>query len=190
MEPGDRESLLRDGFVVLRGVVPADMLDELRQTHDHLVEAQAKVIGGTADDVGRTVISNELAESIDASTAACVEYWTHPSFHGVSSRLLGVDDASVASMHMLCQPQKEEKDHSVGIWHRDFYPQRCAPLDSYANDIRETGPRYIQWNLALYDGPLPSPLDPSHPTPAAPQPVLAGHLLRSTAIHPAARANR
>ena len=39
---------------------------------------------------------------------------------------------------MCCQTQ-----------HRDFYPQRCAPLDSYANDIKETGPRYIQWNLCL-----------------------------------------
>lgn len=47
-----------------------------------------------------------MAEAIDASTAACVEYWTHPSFHGVSSRLLGVEDATATSMMMLCSEQK------------------------------------------------------------------------------------
>eukprot|EP01043_Picozoa_sp_COSAG02_P062122 COSAG02_NODE_8494_length_2550_cov_2.567523_2_plen_436_part_00 len=152
MEPaGDRECLLRDGFVILRGVIPQHLLDELRVAHDRLVETQARLTGVTSADVGRTVIVDELAASIDESTAACVEYWTHESFHVVSSKLLGVEDAAVADMHMLCGEEKPLEEQSVGIWHRDFYPQRCAPLDSYANDIKETGPRYIQWNLSLYD---------------------------------------
>jgi hypothetical protein len=170
MEPGDRERLLRDGYVVLRGVVPQHMLAELRAAHDRLVETQARLTGiAPSLDVGRTVIKDALAASIDAGTAACVEYWTHESFHGVSSRLLGVEDAAVADMHMLCGEAKPPEQQSVGIWHRDFYPQRCAPLDSYANDIKETGPRYIQWNLSLYDDEVLWVVPGSHVRAASPE---------------------
>jgi hypothetical protein len=162
MEPGDRERLLSDGYVILRGVIPQHMLSELRAAHDRLVETQARLTGVTPHAVGRTVIADELAENIDEATAACVEYWAHKSFHGVSSKLLGVEDAAVADMHMLCGEAKPPEEQSVGIWHRDFYPQRCAPLDSYANDIKETGPRYIQWNLSLYDDEVLWVLPGSH----------------------------
>ena len=47
MEPGDRERLVRDGFVVLRGVIPQHMLSELRVAHDRLVETQARLTGLT-----------------------------------------------------------------------------------------------------------------------------------------------
>ena len=40
---GDRECLLRDGFVILRGVIPQHLLDELRVAHDRLVETQARL---------------------------------------------------------------------------------------------------------------------------------------------------
>ena len=80
---------------------------------------------------------------------------------------------------MLCQPQKEEKDHSVGIWHRDFYPQRCAPLDSYANDIKETGPRYIQWNLSLYDDEVLWVVPGSHVRAASPESARLSTKLRT-----------
>ena len=169
MEPGDRERLVRDGFVVLRGVIPQHMLSELRVAHDRLVETQARLTGLTSRDVGRTVIADELAASIDQTTAPCVEYWTHETFHGVSSTLLGVEDAAVADMHMLCGEAKPPAEQSVGIWHRDFYPQRCAPLDSYANDIKETGPRYIQWNLCLYDDEVLWVVPGSHVRRASPE---------------------
>ena len=72
-------------------------------------------------------------------------------------------------MMMLCGAPKGPEEQPVGLWHRDFYPQRCAPLDSYANDIKECGPRKVQWNLALYDvspPSLPQPhLTTDHPPP-------------------------
>ena len=61
---------------------------------------------------------------------------------------------------MLCSEALPEQ-HS-GIWHRDFYPQRCAPLDSYVNDAAENGPRGLQWNLALYDDDVLSVVPGSH----------------------------
>ena len=64
---------------------------------------------------------------------------------------------------------KPPEQQSVGIWHRDFYPQRCAPLDSYANDIKETGPRYIQWNLSLYDDEVLWVVPGSHVRAASPE---------------------
>ena len=36
-------------------------------------------------------------------------------------------------------------------WHRDLYPPYCAPLRGYLDDILENGPRYVQWNIPLYD---------------------------------------
>ena len=41
----DRRRLLQDGYVILREVVPPAMLEALRDSHDRLVEAKAKVDG-------------------------------------------------------------------------------------------------------------------------------------------------
>jgi hypothetical protein len=83
-------------------------------------------------------------------------------------------------MMMLCgEHEEDESNQSVGIWHRDFYPQRCAPLDSYANDIRQSGPRYIQWNLALYDDEVLWVEPRSHTRKASPA---EASLLRSGGI--------
>ena len=48
----------------------------------------------------------------------------------------------------MCNPVR---DHGPARWHRDFYPPLNCPLMAYVDDILENGPRYVQWNVPLYD---------------------------------------
>ena len=90
------------------------------------------------------LILTSLAGEIDASTAGAIEIWLHENTHGASSRLLGVDDAAVTEMMLMCSPVR---DHGPARWHRDFSPGHSSSVMGYAEDIRENGPRYVQWNL-------------------------------------------
>ena len=121
-----------------------------------------------------------VASAVDAGTAAWVELWSSPDspLHAVSSALLSVDDAALASMEVLCQDPPHRASHKLaggrlvdepstpGLWHRDFYPPRCAPLESWAADTAESGPTYIQWNIALYDDDVLHVVPGSHDSPA------------------------
>lgn len=158
----NRTQFLEEGYVILRNVIPPEQLAGLRQAHETLVERQ-KVIwacqrgpndppGGVWETSAQPRLNlGAMADQIDAQTASAVEIWTHENMQGVSSQLLGVADAGVTEMMVMCSPVR---DHGVGNhrgWHRDFYPPHAAPLQAYADDILENGPRYVQWNLPLYD---------------------------------------
>jgi hypothetical protein len=155
----DREQFLKDGYVILRNVIEPAMLDPLRVASEHMVDRQ-KVLWardrgpddppGGAWEMGaqpRLVLHN-MAAQIDAQTALSVEIWLHENIQGASSQLLGLEDAAVTEMMMMCSPVRH---HGPAKWHRDFSPAYCAPLQGYADDILENGPRYIQWNIPLYD---------------------------------------
>ena len=43
------------------------------------------------------------------------------------------------------------RDHGADRWHRDVHPIDMAPLRSLQMDVMENGPRYVQWNIPLYD---------------------------------------
>ena len=157
----DRNQFLEEGYVVLRNVIPADELDALRASYEILVERQ-KVIWAQErkpDDPPRGVWETSrqprlllhrspLADSIDKDTASAVEIWLHENTQGASSELLGVSDAAVTEMMLMCNPVR---DRGPAHWHRDLYPPYGAPLQGYVDDIIESGPRYVQWNLCLYD---------------------------------------
>lgn len=44
---------------------------------------------------------------IDEEVAAAVEVWAHPNVAGASSKLLGVADAGVTEMLLMCSPQAD-----------------------------------------------------------------------------------
>lgn len=157
----DRNQFLEEGYVVLRNVIPADELEALRASYEVLVERQ-KIIwaqerkpddppGGVweASAQPRLLLQRSpLADSIDEDTASAVEIWLHENTQGASSELLGVSDAAVTEMMLMCNPVR---DRGPAHWHRDLYPPYGAPLQGYVDDIIESGPRYVQWNLCLYD---------------------------------------
>ncbi len=160
----NRDQFLEDGFVILRGVIPPQQLEGLRRAHEVLVERQKEIWArerGPDDPPGGVWETHAqprlnlgtpaLASQIDAQTASAVEIWLHENMQGVSSRLLGVEDAAVTDMMLMCNPVRDHETEGHRGWHRDFYPPHTAPLQGYADDILENGPRYVQWNLPLYD---------------------------------------
>jgi hypothetical protein len=162
MIPLDRDQFLEDGFVILRNVIPPDKLDSVRKAYEILVERKKEIWarergpddppGGNWEKAAQPRVQlAQLVDRIDAETAPAVDIWLDENTQGVSSKLLGVEDAAVTTMSMMCNPVRDHGTADHRGWHRDFYPPYCAPLQSYAEDIVENGPRYIQWNLPLYD---------------------------------------
>ncbi|MBI2191307.1 MAG: phytanoyl-CoA dioxygenase family protein [Planctomycetes bacterium] len=156
----DREAFLRDGYRIVRQVIPSDRLDATRASYEILVERQKAIWarnrkpndppGGVWEISAqpRLMLDTALAEEIDARTAAAIEVWLLPNAHGVSSQLLDVPDASVTQMLLMCNPVS---DRGPANWHRDLHPIDTAPLQGYIEDIAENGPSYVQWNIPLYD---------------------------------------
>ena len=158
----NRDQFLEDGYVILRGVIPPQLLEGLRRAHEVLVERQKEIWarergpddppGGVWETHAQPRLNlGALADQIDAQTIDAVEIWLHENMQGVSSRLLGVEDAAVTEMMVMCNPVRDHETAGHRGWHRDFYPPHTAPLQGYADDILENGPRYVQWNLPLYD---------------------------------------
>jgi hypothetical protein len=197
----DREHLLRHGYVIIQALLPPRWLDAMRdltedliERHKELTEVQGEHRPGCFAGTMSPYVE-PLASAIDFTTAAWVELWASPEspVQRVSSGLLNVDDAALASMEgifdntpaehlprktfcfmghvfddrwfmcdaVLCQDPPHRSSHKLagqrlveapsapGTWHRDFYPSRCAPLESWAADAAESGgPTYIQWNIA------------------------------------------
>jgi ectoine hydroxylase-related dioxygenase (phytanoyl-CoA dioxygenase family) len=157
----DRDRFLEEGYLVVHGVIPPGDLDAVREAYERLVDVQRGIWAETraaGDPPGgmwethrqpRLHLSRRpLSHRIDRSTARAVEMWLSEGAHGVSSALLDLPDASVTEMMMMCNPVR---DHGPAHWHRDLYPPFGAPVQGYVEDIIENGPRYVQWNLSLYD---------------------------------------
>ena len=153
-----REQFMEQGYLVLREVIPPDRLEQVRADFETLVGRQRKIWArerGPDDPPGgvwetnpqpRLVSYNGL---IDEATASTVEVWLQESTLGVSRQLLSVPEAvSVAGMMLMCSPVR---DHGPAAWPRDIHPIDMAPLAGLQKDLRENGPKYVQWNIALYD---------------------------------------
>ena len=155
----NKDQFLEQGYLILRNVIPPERLEELRRAYELMVERQ-KVIWaqnrgpddppGGAWETGTQprLILHNMGPQMDKRTASTLEIWLHENLHGVSSELLGLEDAAVTEMMMMCNPVR---DCGPAAWHRDFSPSYCAPLQGYVDDIIENGPRYVQWNVPLYD---------------------------------------
>ena len=169
----NRDEFIENGYVILRQVVPPEQLEALRRSSELLVERQ-KVIwareagpddppGGHWETAGQPrLIVGQMGAEHDEQTANTIEIWLHENTQGVSGELLREEDAPVTEMMMMCSPVS---DRGPAKWHRDFYPPWNASLQAYADDILETGPRYVQWNLALYDDDVLKVVPGSHLRP-------------------------
>ena len=67
---------------------------------------------------------------------------------GTSREVLSETEAAPMHMMMMCNPRT---DHGPAKWHRDIGNNGVAPLWLLQEELAETGPRYLQWNLPLYD---------------------------------------
>ena len=155
----NRDQFMEDGYVILRDVIPPDKLEETRATYEALLEKQ-KVVwvrdrkpddppGGRWETAPQPrVVLWTSPDLIDETTAGAVDVWLHESTLGVSSQLLCLPEASVAGMYMMANPVR---DHGPAKWHRDIHPADMAPLGALQAEMIDNGPRYVQWNIPLYD---------------------------------------
>ena len=156
----NRQQFLEQGYLVLREVIPPNRLQQLRADFEVLVGRQRKIWAqerGPDDPPGgdwetrpqpRLVSYSRL---IDEATASTVEVWLQENTLGVSRQLLSVPEAasaSVGGMTLMCSPVR---DHGPARWHRDVHPIDMAPLSGLQKDLVENGPKYVQWNIPLYD---------------------------------------
>ena len=157
----NRDEFLETGYLIVKEAVPRDKLAHVRQAYETLVNrqrenwkterAEGDPPGGvweTAPQPRLQLSTRPLVNQIDRETAPAVDVWLEENIHGVSTELLNVADGAVTEMMMMCNPVR---DHGPAKWHRDLHPIDTAPLQGYIDDIREGGPRYVQWNIPLYD---------------------------------------
>lgn len=155
----NRDQFLETGYLIVRNAIPVDRLEELRTSHEILVERQKAIWarerqpsdppGGLWETAPQPRLNlHKTPELIDEQTISAVELWLYENTLGVSSELMGAPNAAVTEMMMMCNPVR---NHGAASWHRDLQPFNTAPLQGYIDDILENGPRYVQWNIALYD---------------------------------------
>ncbi len=157
----NRDEFLETGYLIVKEAVPRDKLERVRQAYEILVDRQREnwkaeraendPPGGvweTAPQPRLQLSRQPLVNQIDQETAPAVEVWIEENIHGVSTELLDVADGAVTEMMMMCNPVR---NHGPAKWHRDHHPIDTAPLQGYIDDILEGGPRYVQWNIPLYD---------------------------------------
>ena len=146
------QELLENGFIILRNVIAPNDLESLRKKFETLVHRQRKIWHEEHIDTWETGAQPRLSNYerlIDEDTAATVEMWQQENTLGVAHQLLSVPDhTSVSSMMLMCSPQQ---DHGPAAWHRDIHPLDMAPMAVLKRDLLENGPKYIQWNVPLYD---------------------------------------
>ena len=154
----DRKQFMEQGYLVLREIIPPERLEQLRADFETLVDRQRRVWaqergpddppGGAWDTLPQPRLSpyNLL---IDEETASTVEVWLQENTLGVSRQLFSEPEAvGMAGMMLMCSPVR---DHGPARWHRDVHPIDMAPLSGLQNDLLENGPKYLQWNIPLYD---------------------------------------
>ncbi len=153
----DRAKFLRDGYLILRGIVPPNELAPLRASYETLLDRQRKIWadergpddppGGQWDTVAQPRIMH-TENLVDADTAGAVELWLSDRTRGVADQLLSLPQAAVAQMMLMANPTR---DHGPANWHRDVHPIDMGPMRSMQAALAERGPTYIQWNIPLYD---------------------------------------
>jgi hypothetical protein len=163
----DRAALLRDGYVILRSVVPPHELARVRDAYEILVERQEERTPGwkttgaqprlnVRPDPVLTSANGNGGLKLDDGTAPAIEIWCHPNLQRASSLLLGVEDAGVTEMMLMTSPTT---DRGPARWHRDFNCAHASPMQGYAADILEAGGGRCAHN-AIHSMFAPVPLIP------------------------------
>ena len=151
----DRDRFVEQGFLHLKGVVPADRLAQTRWYFETALERQKLVWaeeraaddppGGYWETAGQPRLRLDVA--VEPATSPAVELLLGEHTLGVC-RLLMQTEPLVAQMQMLCSPIV---DHGYTDWHRDMDSIGQAPIQGIQRAFMRNGPAMLQWNIALYD---------------------------------------
>ena len=151
----DRDRFVEQGFLHLKGVVPADRLAQTRWYFETALERQKLVWaaeraaddppGGYWETAWQPRLRLDLA--VEPATSPAVELLLGEHTLGVCRRLMQAEPL-VAQMQMLCSPIV---DHGYTDWHRDMDSIGQAPIQGIQRALMRNGPAMLQWNIALYD---------------------------------------
>lgn len=139
----DHEQMYKDGYLILKGIVPPSKLEELRTSAELLISRYPKY-------PSRVDFGDEFMKP---DTTNLIDFCLHENTLGVSRQLMSGSEAAISSMEMLINPLT---DKGPAAWHRDYSINynafsKYAPLRDVEIDSLANGPASVQWNIALYD---------------------------------------
>ena len=159
----------RDGYLVLRNVVPPEQLDEIRLLTELMVDrekarsAAQRQAGAPPGGAWYQNAQPRLGmDSIDAQTAGVIDFCLGPTTYGVSHQLMQAPTTALTAFGALCSGLI---DYGYTDWHRDASSAEQAPLSGMQLDLMENAPGYVQWNIALYEDDVFWILPGSHKQP-------------------------
>ena len=125
-------ALAKDGFVILRGIIAPHELPALRRAADSLL-AHA----GSLSQRPSCIQGGAVAV---AGSSCLAELVASDRFYAFSCGLMRAEAA-------LCDGTVAG---AAGTgWHRDYHPFDMAPMNGIQAAIANSGPPYMQWNVAL-----------------------------------------
>jgi ectoine hydroxylase-related dioxygenase (phytanoyl-CoA dioxygenase family) len=165
----DLQKFRQDGYLILKNVVAPEQLDELRLTVELMVDREkARSVAQRKNDEPRGGAWYQNAQprltldSIDAETAAIIDFCLGETTFGVSQQLMQAPATTLTSFGALCSGLI---DYGHTDWHRDASSAEQAPLSGMQFDLMENKPGYVQWNIALYEDDVFWVLPGSHKQP-------------------------
>ena len=142
----DVGEFIDQGYVVVRGAVPPELLEPLRQSTECLVRRQWP--GGIPVDLFQPWVKG-VERAVDRSTSNLVDFFISDRIRGVASQLMGGVEAAPSATFLMCNPVR---DFGPWWWHRDVSPLGTkGPLQGLQMDTRANGPVHLHWNIAFYD---------------------------------------
>jgi hypothetical protein len=153
----DREQFMKDGYLILRNVVPPDQLESLRGSLERMVEKRRELSrqrrtpdqppGGEWEAAAQPRLN--FAIDCDEQSAGPIEFLLGETTLGVCRQLMDAED--VSPHYFACSCNAESRDFGPAAWHRDIGPGDPAPLSGMIANQVHHGPSYLQWNIALYE---------------------------------------
>tara|TARA_Y100000588_G_scaffold185819_1_gene199675 strand:- start:2249 stop:3475 length:1227 start_codon:yes stop_codon:yes gene_type:complete len=156
----NKDQFMEQGYLIIPGLFNPRKLETMRTSCEIALERQ-KVIwardrepgappGGAYETANQPRLTFRDHEIMDRETAPIIEdFWADEGTLDIASQLLCNPEPNITQMWMMVNPVS---DHPGGTgWHRDVHVHDMAPMEALANDFNENGPKYVQWNVALYD---------------------------------------
>jgi hypothetical protein len=145
----DRCQFMEQGFAIIRGLIPPDRLESLRADTELAVERfQQQHPDEWATSAQPRLHVNAMPGLVDARNPGMAQIWCDDLLLDVAAQVLALPDPANTGMMVMCNPRR---DFGPAGWHRDVHPHDMAPLKLLQDDLLENGPRYVQWNIPLYD---------------------------------------
>ena len=142
----DVDRFNREGYLILRQVVPPDQLEALRESAE--VVLKKRWPDGIPPETFQPMIHG-VQSYVDVNTANLVEFCFREDVLQANRDLMRTPVVAPSAIFMMNNPVV---DHGPWWWHRDVSPLVTkGPLEGLIRGNRAHGPVGLHWNIALYD---------------------------------------